>query len=205
MRRFLFGAFSTLVLLFACSAEKTANVAQQTEETTPIQLSEPPRGPSNKLANDNPSQICEGKLQTTVAPRVLKFLSCEVAQILLQPDYVESFLLEPHKKPDLDEMYRLGPYPIRVNGQGRNLEGENLEKFQKLVFDEKSYVFEGGMVKRCRFTPDAGLHFVKGDKAVEVLFSVSCNLWMFIDEKEKKLEDFDPISKKLIFLNVLFE
>jgi hypothetical protein len=137
-----------------------------------------------------------------VAPSVLDFLGCETIQILAKPDQVNSFLLKPKPDETLPIANRLGAYPIQIDGQGLNLEGTNLTKFQELVFSEKSYHF--GMEKRCRFEPNIGLHFVKGDKAVEVLFSLPCNLWVFVYGGEEKLEDFDPIQSQLNFLNSLF-
>jgi hypothetical protein len=223
MIRFLFGILSVL-LLYACSAELKSNVVkqprpsgglnsttsnhamqQEVSKNTDIVLEAPekPRGPGG-IVDDNSgagqsAPICEGVM---VEPRVLDFLSCEIVQILSQPDRVESFILEPQEEPELDEKYRLGLYPIKANGQGLNLEGDNLTLFQKLVFAESSYIF--GMEKRCRFFPDVGLHFVKGDKAVEILFSKSCKLWRFIYGEEDKLEDFDPVQNQLTFLNSLF-
>jgi len=137
-----------------------------------------------------------------VSPKVLDLLGCEIIQILAQPERVNSFKLKSKPDPSLPIANRLGIYPIQANGQGQNLEGVNLQKFQELVFSEKSYHFE--MVKSCRFRPNIGLHFVKGDKAVEVLLSFSCNLWTFVYGETEKLENFDPIQSQLIFLNSLF-
>lgn len=175
-------------------------VATQAKKTTPKSPRDVNAVVTDPIGSTAAAPKCNG-IPSTVSPRVLDFLSCEVIQILSQPERVESFLLEPEEKPELDEQYRLGPYPIQVNGQGSNLEGQNLKKFQKLVLAESSYVF--GMEKRCRFEPFMGLHFVKGDKAVEVLFS-RCMLWRFISTNIDKLEDFDPIGKKLKFLDTLF-
>ncbi len=144
---------------------------------------------------------CDG-IPSNVSPRVLSFLTCKVVQILSQPEKVESFLLIPKADTSVPRTNRLGRFPIKADGQGLNLEGENLDKFKKLVFSEDSYRF--GWKKKCRFSPDVGLHFVKGDKAVEVLFSLDCNLWLFVYGEEEKLEDFDPIQSQFTFLNSLF-
>jgi hypothetical protein len=144
---------------------------------------------------------CEG-IPSNVSPRVLTFLTCKVVQIFSQPDRVESFLLKPKPDTSVPKINRLGSFPIEADGQGLNLEGTNLEKLQKLVFSENSYHF--GMEKRCQFRPDVGLHFVKGDEAAEILFSLDCNLWLFVYEENEKLEDFDPIQPQLTFLNALF-
>jgi hypothetical protein len=156
----------------------------------------------NAEENEQPVvQNCEG-ISPDVSPSVLDFLGCETLQIIAKPDKVNSFLLESEPNETLPIANRLGAYPIQIDGQGLNLEGTNLIKFQEFVFSEESYHF--GMEKRCRFEPNIGLHFTKGDKAVEVLFSVPCNLWLFVYGEEEKLEDFDPIQSQLNFLNSLF-
>jgi len=148
-----------------------------------------------------PVQNCEG-MPANVAPRVLNFLSCKVVQIIAQPDRVDSFMVGPRAGSDIPEKNRLGSFPIAADGQGLHLDAPNLKKFQSLVFAESSYVF--GMEKRCRFRPKMGLHFVKGHEAVEIIFSVSCPLWLFIYGNDESLEDFDPILGELAFLNALF-
>ncbi len=145
--------------------------------------------------------ICDG-IAANISPSVLDFLTCPVAKILLQPDRVESYKVKPKPNMNIPEQERLGPFPIEMNGQGRNLEGENLKKFQALLLTENSYVF--GKEKRCRFRPEMGLHFIKGNEAVEVLFSVPCRLWLFVYRDVKKLEDFDRILDKMAFMNSLF-
>jgi hypothetical protein len=145
--------------------------------------------------------VCDG-IAANMSPSVLDFLTCPVAKILLQPDRVESYKVKPKPNLNIPEQERLGPFPIEINGQGRNLEGENLRKFQALLLTENSYVF--GKEKRCRFRPEMGLHFIKGNEAVEVLFSVPCRLWLFVYRDVKKLEDFDRILDKMAFLNFLF-
>ena len=147
---------------------------------------------------------CEGiPSEVKVDPRVQKFLTCDVIQLLSQPDRVQSFRVKPEKADSsISIANRLGHFPIESDGQGLNLEGANLKRFQKLVFSENSYHF--GMEKRCRFRPDMGLYFVKNDKGVEILFSTSCNLWLFVYGGEEKLEDFDPIQDQLVFLKSLF-
>ena len=138
-----------------------------------------------------------------VEPRVQQFLGCEIIQVLLQAERVESFEMQLDKNPDLPAENRLGEYPIKSGGQGRNLDDIEINNLRTLIFAEQSYHF--GMEKRCRFRPNIGLHFVKGEEAVEILFSFACNLWLFVYKEEDKLEDFDPIQVKLVELhNSLF-
>jgi len=162
---------------------------------------------ADRRADDNaehspqiPQHNCQG-IPPDVAPQVLKFLSCPVVQILAQPDSVESYRVQSKPDPNVAAEKRLGRFPIEVDGKGQNIEGPNLTKLQKLLFTENSYVF--GSEKRCRFRPEMGLHFVKGQDAVEVLFAVPCRLWLFVHGKEEKLEDFDRIVGQLTFLNAL--
>lgn len=149
-----------------------------------------------------PLQPCEGVPSTiTVEPRVQQFLDCKIINILAQPEQVESFTVDFKKDSTLPERNRLGVYPIKE--QGRNLTAEEVKDLQKLLFTEKSYIF--GIEKRCRFRPEIGLHFVKGNESVEVLFSFACDLWLFIHKDEEKLEDFDPVRQKLDWIhNSLF-
>jgi len=182
------------------SLEKTAPLvnakaapltSRDNEETTPVETPEP----------------CEGMPQALkVEASVQEFLTCEVIQVLAQPGSVESFRVKPDPDPSLPEKNRLGDYPIigeDEGGKGRNLTDAEVKDLQKLFFAESSYHF--GMEKRCRFRPDTGLHFVKGNQSVDVLFSFSCDLWLFVHKGKEKLEDFDPVHKKLLTLrNALF-
>jgi len=149
-------------------------------------------------------QPCEGIPSVLkVDPRVQEFLTCDIIQILAQPERVESFRLKPKPNASLPDKNRLGNYPIEENGQGRNLSQTELNNLQTLFWAENSYFFKAS--KRCRFRPDIGLHFVKGEQSVEVLFSFSCNLWLFFYKGEEKLEDFDRVQAQLLKLdNSLF-
>ena len=117
---------------------------------------------------------CDG-IDSDISPKILDFLGCDIIQILSKPDQVNSFKLKSKPEPNISITNRLGVYPIQVDGQGQNLENADLQKFQALVFSEKSYSFD--IEKGCRFRPDIGFHFVKDDKSVEILFSFSCSLW----------------------------
>ena len=159
-------------------------------------------GPVNyaqaQLPTTQPGQHCEG-IPQQVAPRVIEFLTCDVIKILSLPDRVESYRVK--SKPDISVELgnRLGRFPIVR--EGLNLKYPKLEKLQKLLFAKNSYVFQSE--KRCRFRPGIGLHFIKGNEAVEILFDVPCRLWLFVYKQEEKLEDFDRIVDQLTFLNSL--
>ena len=180
-------------------------VVPQVDETTknpPSQLKIAPqyvsRDDENEQAEQN-LQSCDGiPASIVVEPRVQQFLGCKIIQVLAQPERVESFKVKSNKNPNLPPEIRLGEYPIEPDGQGRNLNDMEIKNLQGWFFAEKNYHF--GMEKRCRFRPDMGLHFVKGDEAVEVLFSFSCNLWLFVYKEEEKLEDFDPVQTELTAL-----
>ncbi|MEK8020918.1 MAG: hypothetical protein VSS75_028945 [Candidatus Parabeggiatoa sp.] len=186
-------------LVFQAPAKIDNSILKRARDTEDEDMTDNNGGEQTSVSEQVPD--CEG-IPSNVSPRVLTFLTCKVVQIFSQPDRVESFLLIPKADTSVPRISRLGRFPIKVDGQGLNLEGINLEKFQQLVFSEDSYHF--GMEKRCRFRPDVGLHFVKGDEAAEILFSLDCNLWLFVYEEEEKLEDFDPIQPELTFLNALF-
>jgi hypothetical protein len=189
------------------------NNSRDDDKASAIDIAKTPRSPNMKVpqntsrddeetSEEQPLQPCDGVPATiTVEPQVQQFLDCEILKILSQPEKVESFTVEPKEDSTLPERNRLGPYPIKE--QGRNLTTEELKDLQKLLFKKDSYHF--GMEKRCRFKPDMGLHFVKGNEAVAILLSFSCNLCLFVYQKEDKLEDFDPVQPELLKLaNSLF-
>jgi len=159
---------------------------------------------NEEIAPAQTSQSCEGiPSGVKVDLRVQKFLNCDIIQILAQPERVESFRVKPIADSSVPAANRLGNYPIEDNGQGRDLTKTEIKDLQKLFFAKGSYYFR--MEKRCRFRPDTGLHFVKGNKSVEVIFSFSCDLWLFVHKGKGKLEDFDPVQKELLTLrNALF-
>jgi hypothetical protein len=145
------------------------------------------------------AQPCKGiSSDVKVDSRVQAFLGCEIIQILAQAKRVESFRVKAKPNPSLPQKNRLGNYPIEENGQGRNLTQAEIKDLQKLFFSENSYYFEAS--KRCPFLPDMGFHFVKDDQSVEVLFSFSCNLWLFFYKGDEKLEDFDYVQEPLLKL-----
>jgi hypothetical protein len=211
------GTTSAFLLVTACSAQTASN--EEKKDTPPVPLSNtnkvapnPETDKSTPTATETPvaregtadqpqprPQPCEGMPADAVSPPVQEFLTCEVIQILAKPDRVQSFKVKPDPDESVAEDKRLGKYPIEASGEGAKLSAEQLKELQKLMFSEKSYIFDAE--KRCKFRPEMGLHFVKGQKAVDVLFSYSCNLWLFVHKGSKdKLEDFDPVLKELVQL-----
>ncbi|MDM8560354.1 hypothetical protein [Candidatus Parabeggiatoa sp. HSG14] len=137
--------------------------------------------------NQELAEICE-KIDRTVR----NFLGCEIISILAKPDRVESFKVSPKWNPKKRDN-ALSGFPIIK--QGADLSGELLKNFQTLIFDKSSYLLE--TKKRCFFRPKVGLRFIRDENEVDVLLSFSCDTWLFSYGKIKKLEDFDPIRKKL--------
>jgi len=185
-------------------------VQQPPNQTQPQVLKNAPRPPvENEGVQQPPNQTqpqadqnqprpqppCEGMAADAVSPRVQEFLSCEVIRILAKPDRVQSFRVKSEPNPAVPESERLGNYPIEPGGAGTHLSAEQLKNLQSLLFSEKSYVFDAE--KRCKFRPEIGLHFIRGQEAVDVLFSFDCELWLFIHKGKEKLEDFDPVRKQL--------
>ena len=198
---------SLLTALHIGSAGENSN--SHAVKAPPTQVKAPPGNVKSEplLTNrDNedtqstqPAQPCKGiSSDVKVDSRVQAFLSCEMIQILAQAERVESFRLKAKPNPSLPQKNRLGNYPIEENGQGRNLSQAEIKDLQKLFFSEQSYYFEAS--KRCRFLPEMGFHFVKNEQSVEVLFSFSCNLWLFFYKGEEKLEDFDYVQEPLLKL-----
>lgn len=181
-------------------AEKTApnptvDKAVPTDKEKP-QAREGETQPAESNQARPPAPPCEGVAADAVSPEVQKLLGCKVIQILAaKPDRVQSFKVKPKPDETVPEDKRLGKYPIEPNGEGAKLTDEQVKELRKLIFSDKSYVF--GAEKRCQFSPDMGLHFVRGQEAVDILFSFDCDLWLFVHKKDEKLEDFDPIKKPL--------
>ena len=212
------GVTGAFLLVSACSAQTASggdknalNPPEVDNTPTPVPiLKNAPRPPvENEGMQQPPNQTqpqadqnqprpqppCEGMAADAVSPRVQEFLSCEVIRILAKPDRVQSFRVKSEPNPAVPESERLGNYPIEPGGAGAHLSAEQLKNLQSLFFSEKSYVF--GAEKRCKFRPEIGLHFIRGQEAVDVLFSFDCELWLFIHKGKEKLEDFDPVRKQL--------
>jgi len=187
------------------SREET-DVESSVEKSPPTQKQDATPRPSaereNPPAQSRP-QPCQGMPTNAVSPRVQEFLTCELIQILAQPERIRVFRVKPEPDTSVPAKERLGSYPIESEANATGLNAEQLKKLQLLLFSEKSYVFDAE--KRCRFRPEMGLHFVKGEKAVDILFSFLCDSWLFVHKDQEKLEDFDPVRKELVDLrNVLF-
>ena len=112
---------------------------------------------------DSPSQ----KTQT--------FLGEEFISILSHPDQVKAYRLD-----DAHE-FEWGPY----------LETEQINRLQKLIFNDQSYNFETR--KRCMFQPSIGYEFVKTDKKAYVILCFTCNEIMFAIGNNTKVEDIDAV------------
>ncbi len=205
---------STILVVNACNAQPpeedginkvpiAKDTASKTEKVAP-QYKITPRPLNNELSeNQMRPPPCSGIATGLVSPRVQEFLTCDLIKILAKPDNVQSFKVKPVADISVPEKERLGNYPIEPNGKGLDLNAEQLKSLQKLIFSEKSHVF--GFEKRCNFRPEIGLHFVKGNESVEMLFSFACDLWSFVHKDKQKLEDFDPVHNDLVKLyNSLF-
>jgi hypothetical protein len=220
------GVTGTFLLVSACSAQTASEDKEKktddptTRESTPVPLvGRPASNPTvdksaptksgeeavarpltgEEKADQNqprPQPPCAGMTTDIVSPRVQEFLTCDVIQILAKPDSVQSFKVKFEPDTSVPEGKRLGDYPIE--SEGPKLTGDQLKNLQKLIFEERSYIF--GAEKRCKFRPEIGLHFIKEQEAVDVLFSFSCELWLFIYKDKQKQEDFDPVNDELTAL-----
>ena len=123
---------------------------------------------------DSPSQ----KTQT--------FLGEEFISILSHPDQVRAYRLEAH---DLNKPDNIMAYPILE--WGPYLETEQINRLQKLIFNDRSYNFETR--KRCMFQPGIGYEFVKTDKKAYVILCFTCNEIMFAIGNNTKVEDIDAV------------
>lgn len=127
-----------------------------------------------------------------VARDVKNFLGEKMLAVIAAPDQVESFRL--NSAQDKNSPKTLAGFPILK--QGPDLNQDQIKKIQSLIFDVNSYHF--GVEKSCKFQPEMGLKFIKEDKVIDVLFSFSCDLWLFAHEGEEKIEDSDPVRETLI-------
>ncbi|QTA86524.1 hypothetical protein [Desulfonema magnum] len=139
---------------------------------------------------------CSLPIQTTVKvpPDVKDFLGDQMISVIAAPERVESFRVNAEQEKASSEA--LAGFPI--SKQGPNLNEEQLKKIQSLIFDENSYHF--GIEKSCKFRPEVGLKFIKGGEAVVILLSFSCDLWLFAQGDDEKIEDSDPVREELIEL-----
>ncbi len=128
----------------------------------------------------------------TVRFEIRELLGDKIIDILSNPDHVESFQVS-HQL-SKNKANTLHGYPIL--DKGNPLEGSSLTQFQSLIFDKDSYVL--GITKRCRFFPDSALRFTKKEETVTILFSFSCNQWIFIQGDSEVYEDFDPVRLPLL-------
>jgi len=194
-KRYFFTALSLSLLLFvACNSILIDVQAIESKEAIT------PRNEGKTSVSKDPMPRDDGETQTGGEPAAAKvdpvknFLGAEVIQILSKPDDVESFLVGPElAESTIPERSQLGGFPILKVGS--TLKKEQLETFQSLVLDEKSYLWKSA--KRCLFRPEIGLRFIKGEDVVEILLSNWCSLWSFVHQGKQKIEDYDPISAKL--------
>ncbi|MBF0289655.1 MAG: hypothetical protein HQM14_17725 [SAR324 cluster bacterium] len=128
----------------------------------------------------------------TATFHIRELLGDPMIEVLSSPDHVESFQIS--HLPSKNKTNTLAGYPILSTGN--LLEGVPLTQFQSTVFDKDSYVL--GITKRCGFFPDSALRFTKKEEIVTILFSFSCNQWIFIQGESEVYEDFDPARAPLL-------
>lgn len=114
------------------------------------------------------------------------FLGEEFISILSHPDQVKAYRLEAN---DLDKPDNIIEYP--VSEWGPYLETEQINRLQKLIFNDRSYNFE--TKKRCQFQPSIGYEFVKTGKKAYVILCFTCNEIMFVIGNNTKVEDIDAV------------
>lgn len=148
------------------------------------------------LAAVSVSTACQGGVEPPAAvpsPRAAAFLGPEVAAILSQPDRVETYLLESALAPDA-----IGPGSVAGylwKARGTPLERADVAALRSLAFSDTSYDFENA--KKCPLVPEYDVRFIKGDAAVDVLFSFQCTMWEFVHKNVRKREDFDPVQDQI--------
>ena len=131
------------------------------------------------------------------SPVVGKFLGEGVVHVLAAPDAVETFRVQPSLSPPpvptVDGPDTVAGY--RWVARGAPLAATEVAEFSKLALNEKSYVFD--VAKKCMLVPEYALRVRRGEDSVVVLLSFSCAMWKFVHAGEGRLEDFDPIAKRL--------
>jgi hypothetical protein len=200
------GIFLLFLLVNASYAQKqepsATDVSSLAKSVPPVKKTEPPNTSVSRDSDLDGSSVqpCDGLPDTIeVDMAVQEFLTCDLIRILAQPDVVQSFGVKPKPDTSVPPQYRLGDFPIEQNGQGPDLSESQLKELQTLLFSEKSYVFIAQ--KRCRFMPQIGLDFLKGQDSAQVLLSYPCQLWLFVYKDIVKLEDFDPVANALMKLH----
>jgi hypothetical protein len=129
-----------------------------------------------------------------VTESVESFLGPEAAGIIAEADRIEPFMLKAslvpgsHTGPDA-----IGGY--RWMARGADLATEEVIAFKQLLLDEQSYDFD--IVKKCVMVPEYAFRFSRGDRRTVVLVSLDCLMWGIRDGREVRVEDFDPVERRL--------
>jgi hypothetical protein len=139
--------------------------------------------------------VADGTMKTGIDPDVSRLLGPRIAGILMAPDRVDTFMLQPSMMPpeNLTAPGTIAGYDWTV--RGAQLGPREIKAFQDLVFDSRSHVF--GVTKKCVPVPEYALTFHKGGEAVSVLLSFSCDMWRFVTTGRDVEEDFDPVRDRL--------
>jgi len=128
-----------------------------------------------------------------VNPQIVKFLSKEKLQVILQATEVRTYLTESTATSST------GLNGYGITGMGNNLSPSEINILKNLVVDSKGYNFS--IKKRCMIMPKFGFSFHYKKQQVNLLISFQCKQWLFTFAKDKpqgfKLEDFDQIKSKL--------
>ncbi len=106
---------------------------------------------------------------------VLAFHGQSQLDILVSPDHVESYRLEPYSFGSKEPGDRFAGYLVITKGP--HLNGRQEIEIFPLLLDPGNYGFE--FSQGCEFTPGVGLRFLKGSRAVDMLICFSCNEWQF--------------------------
>lgn len=164
--------------------------------------------PTNNARGDDSKR--ETDKQSTVVTKndggsfsVEGFLGEKIMWVLKKPDSAQIFELIPElPETDLPENKQLGGFPIKKLGP--ILKTKQVDGFQKLFFNKKSYMFD--LDKRCVMRPTYGLLFKRETSSVEVLLSIdTCPKWSFIHQKDEKTQDCDEATSQLrIIVDELF-
>jgi hypothetical protein len=106
--------------------------------------------------------------------------------ILVGPDYVESFRLDPYSFGTKERGERFAGY-LTVS-HGPRLNGRQQIELFPLLLDADNYGFE--FSQGCEFTPGVGLRFVRSTQKVDMLICFGCNEWQFEHGGRVVGEDF---------------
>jgi hypothetical protein len=122
-------------------------------------------------------------------------LPFKVWKVILFPDRVESYRINPEGKSDQNSLF--APYAILQKGP--ELTKPQIEALDQIILTQivhSPLPQISGSRKMCLFEPGIGLRFLKGGKEVQMLICFHCDQWTFTGKQGAG--DFDHVRPSIL-------